>query len=147
MARILLSSRMFRKKFERRKRIGSMKLHNIVRTQLMLMGLGAALLFAGSAYAQQDMDPTDFPINSGTPNVETAAVQPKAQTASTTTPANTATAVSFWTESEQESELTRVVMNAAMATIMFVGMASITFYAVAARRERRLQKVGLYRPW
>ena len=124
-----------------------MKLHNIVRTQLMLMGLGAALLFAGSAYAQQDMDPTDFPINSGTPNVETAAVQPKAQTASTTTPANTATAVSFWTESEQESELTRVVMNAAMATIMFVGMASITFYAVAARRERRLQKVGLYRPW
>ena len=56
-----------------------MKLHNIVRTQLMLMGLGAALLFAGSACAQQDMDPTDFPINSGTPKVESAAVQPSAR--------------------------------------------------------------------
>jgi hypothetical protein len=123
-----------------------MKLHNIVRTQLMLMGLGAALLLAGSAYAQQDMDPTDFPINPGTPKVETAEVQPAAPTGATAKTTNSETMASMWTESAQQSELTRVFVDGAMAIIMLAGMASITFYALAAKRERRLQRVGLYRP-
>ena len=38
-----------------------MKFRNIIRMQVMtLAGLGVALLFAGSAYAQQEMDPTPF---------------------------------------------------------------------------------------
>ena len=38
-----------------------MKSRNIIRMQVMtLAGLGVAMLFAGSAYAQQEMDPTPF---------------------------------------------------------------------------------------
>ena len=38
-----------------------MKFRNIIRMQVMtLAGLGVAMLFAGSAYAQQEMDPTPF---------------------------------------------------------------------------------------
>src|SRR5467141_3287121 len=44
-----------------------MKLQNKVRMQMVLMGLGAALLLTSSARAQQDMDPTYFDVNPGTP--------------------------------------------------------------------------------
>jgi len=38
-----------------------MKFRNMIRTQVMtLAGLAAAMLFAGSAYAQQETDPTPF---------------------------------------------------------------------------------------
>ena len=38
-----------------------MKFRNIIRMQVMILaGLGVAMLFAGSAYAQQEMDPTPF---------------------------------------------------------------------------------------
>ena len=49
-----------------------MKFRMIVRTSLMLMTIGAALLLANSVYAQQDMDPTSFADG---PNV-TAFTQP-----------------------------------------------------------------------
>jgi hypothetical protein len=38
----------------------SMKIKMIVRTQMMLMTVAAALMLASSVYAQQDMDPTPF---------------------------------------------------------------------------------------
>ena len=38
-----------------------MKVRAMIRMQLMLMGMGAALLLASSAHAQQDMAPTIFP--------------------------------------------------------------------------------------
>jgi ABC-type uncharacterized transport system permease subunit len=37
-----------------------MKIKMIVRTQMMLMTVAAALMLASSVYAQQDMDPTPF---------------------------------------------------------------------------------------
>jgi hypothetical protein len=38
-----------------------MKFRNMIRMQVLtLAGLGVAMLFAGSAYAQQEMDPTPF---------------------------------------------------------------------------------------
>ena len=44
-----------------------MKFQNKIRMQMIMVGLGAALLMAGSARAQQDMDPTYFDVNPGTP--------------------------------------------------------------------------------
>jgi hypothetical protein len=131
-----------------------MKLQNIVRANVMLMGLGAALLLAGSAFAQQDMDPTGFPVNPGTPKVEVAAVQPALQSAPVTKAENAGTAaqVSWWgAQTAQESDLSRMmVVDATMAVIMLAGVASIALYAIAAtKRERRLQPVlqdGPYPP-
>src|SRR5260221_3404725 len=53
---------------------GNMKSQERIRMQMVIVGLGAALLMAGSARAQQDMDPTYFDINPGTPAVQKAAV-------------------------------------------------------------------------
>ena len=44
-----------------------MKFRTTISMQMILMGLAAALLFASSAYAQQEMDPATFPDG---PNVE-----------------------------------------------------------------------------
>jgi cobalamin biosynthesis Mg chelatase CobN len=38
-----------------------MKYNTIIRVQLMLVAMVAAMFLASSAYAQQDMDPTSFP--------------------------------------------------------------------------------------
>ena len=53
-----------------------MKIQNKVRMQVIMVGLGAALLMAGSARAQQDMDPAYFDVKPGTPAVsQTMAVR------------------------------------------------------------------------
>src|SRR5258707_2424148 len=53
---------------------GNMKSQKRIRIQMVLVGLGAALLMAGSARAQQDMDPTYFDIHPGTPAAQKTAV-------------------------------------------------------------------------
>src|SRR5260221_8207583 len=58
---------------------GNMKSQKRIRIQMVLVGLGAALLMAGSARAQQDMDPTYFDIHPGTPAAQKTAVVPSAQ--------------------------------------------------------------------
>jgi len=61
-----------------------MKFRNMIRMQVMaLAGLGVAMLFAGSAYAQQEMDPASF---SDGPNMERIA-QPTADAYTTTSAA------------------------------------------------------------
>src|SRR5260370_8461050 len=57
---------------------GNMKFQKRICMQMMMVGLGGALL-AGSAYAQQDMDPTYFDIKPGTPAVSKAIVRQAAQ--------------------------------------------------------------------
>jgi hypothetical protein len=134
---------------QKERRSGSMKLQNIVR--MALMGLGAALLLAGSAYAQQDMDPTDFPINPGTPVVERAAVPPVAQAVAKSEDAKTAVPTTLWSESTQESDFARMmVVDGTMLLILLAGVSSIALYAIAAtKRDRLLQPVlqdGPYPP-
>src|SRR5258706_6416425 len=58
---------------------GNMKSQKRIRIQMVLVGLGAALLMAGSARAQQDMDPTYFDIHPGTPAGQKTAVVRRAQ--------------------------------------------------------------------
>src|SRR5260221_1453304 len=73
---------------------GNMKSQKRIRIQMVLVGLGAALLMAGSARAQQDMDPTYFDINPGTPAVQKAAgvrspqsyISPKKESKDATSP-------------------------------------------------------------
>src|SRR6266436_7417766 len=60
---------------------GNMKSQERIRMQMVIVGLGAALLMAGSARAQQDMDPTYFDINPGTPAISKAAAVRVAQSA------------------------------------------------------------------
>jgi hypothetical protein len=119
-----------------------MKIQNKIRIQ-MLVGLGAALLMAGSVRAQQDMDPTYFDVNPGAPAVhENAAVR----TAQNVQPAgenagaqDVAAVVSG--DSTLESVMTRIaIVDAGVALILFGGVICIVLYAMGAtRRERSLQ--------
>jgi hypothetical protein len=124
-----------------------MKLQKIVRVQLVLMGLGAALLLASSAYAQQDMDPTDFPMNPGTVKVDHQATL---QTAQAIAPAKQTQAegmvpASLFTgpSTQEESDFSRlVIVDAGMIVILMLGVAGIVLYAKAAtKRERQLQPI------
>jgi hypothetical protein len=118
-----------------------MNIQKMVRGPLMLMGLGAALVLASSARAQQDMDPTYFDINPGTPKVEPKAAQHVAAASKVNTEA-TAPA-SLWSNqnTRQEADFSRlIIVDASMVLILMAGLASIVLYAMAAtRRERQLQ--------
>ncbi len=125
-----------------------MKLHKIVRMQVMLMGLGAALLLASSAYAQQDMDPTDFPMNPGTPKVERHVVRRAALNVDPASGMKADAAIApaaLWSgqSTQQESDLDRmIVVDATMVVILVAGIGAIVLYAMAAtKRERRLQPI------
>lgn len=120
-----------------------MEFRKMVRTQVMLMGLGAALLLASSAQAQQDMDPTAFDVNPGTPHVDKSAVR-TAQSLPAAKKAYSEAGVpaTLWSgQDKQEADLARLtIVDATMVVIMMAGIGLIVLYAMAAtRRERRLQ--------
>ena len=119
-----------------------MKIQTRIRMQV-LMGLGAALLMAGSARAQQDMDPTYFDVNPGRPTVKEdtvirAALHEQARVENAAAQ-DEAAVVSG--DSTLESAMTRIaIVDAGVALILFGGVISIVLYAMAAtRRERFLQ--------
>ena len=124
-----------------------MKAQRIVRMQLMLMGLGVAMLLASSARAQQDMDPTAFDVNPGTPKVERQVAQQTAQSAAPAKEANTEGVIpaALWSgqATKQEADFSRlIVVDASMVLILMAGIASIVLYAMAAtKRERRLEPI------
>lgn len=73
-----------------------MKFRNIIRMQVMtLAGLGVAMLFAGSAYAQQEMDPTPF--------ADGPYVEPMAQPAPAAYATTTSNAVMTPTDAQRAS--------------------------------------------
>ena len=73
-----------------------MNFRNIIRMQVMtLAGLGVAMLFAGSAYAQQEMDPTPF--------ADGPYVEPMAQPAPAAYATTTSTAVMTRTDGQRAS--------------------------------------------
>jgi hypothetical protein len=118
---------------------GFMKLQKLMRMQVMLTGLGAALLLASSAYAQQDMNPTEFPINPGTIEAQRPVTLRAAQDVGRRS-SSVATAFMPGTQStQQELDFTRTIaVEGAIALILIAGIAAITLYAiVATKRERR----------
>ncbi len=132
-----------------------MKFQKMIRTQLMLMGLGVVLVLASSARAQQDMDPSSFDINPGTPRVERHAGVRMAHNSEPAEKVSTEAVVpaALWSRqnTREEANFSRlIIVDAAMVLILMAGITSIVFYAMAAtRRERRFQfspANALYRP-
>jgi hypothetical protein len=125
---------------------GFMEVRKVIRMQVILMGLGAALLLASSAHAQQDMDPSSFDVNPGTPHVTKVAAGRAAQgSAEVVKKANSAVSTSesilSGQETKQEADLARLTMvDATMVLILMAGVGLIVLYAMAAtKRERRLE--------
>jgi hypothetical protein len=120
-----------------------MKIQKRLRLQI-LIGLGAALLMAGSVRAQQDIDPTFFDVNPGRPTVNEEAVmraalheQEKIETAAAR---DSAAVVSG--DSTLESAMTRMaIVDAGVALVLFGGIISIVLYAMAATRREHFLPV------
>ncbi len=118
-----------------------MKFRNMIRMQVMtLAGLGMAMLFAGSAYAQQEMDPASFPDG---PNMERMA-QPTASAYATTTTTSAAAMTPIDAERASMSIATPApVENAAVWTpldqlslsALLVCAACIVLYEISQARR------------
>jgi hypothetical protein len=132
-----------------------MKMQTIIRMQ-MLVGLGAALLLASPVRAQQEVDPTSFDINPGTPKVEQSVALQKGLPQATATLADNALssqnsdrdnliATALWSQkaTQEETDLARMTMMDALLVIILVsGIGSIVLYAkVATRRQRHLEPI------
>ena len=113
-----------------------MKFQKMIRMQVMLVGLGAALILGTSAYAQQEVSPATFDVNPGTPQ----AVSSTAQVAQSPAPAAMAKsepAVSVW--SAQNTKQVGDSINTMLATIMIIGVGAIALYVKAATQRGRRQ--------
>jgi hypothetical protein len=118
-----------------------MKFQTKIRMQLIMVGLGAALLMAGSARAQQDMDPTYFDVNPGAPAVSQDVAVRTAQNTQAALENAQGQAVAASGDSTLESVMTQIaIVDTSIAVILFGGVLVIVLYAMAAtRRERGLQ--------
>jgi hypothetical protein len=131
---------------------GSMKFEAKIRMQMVMVGLGAALLMAGSARAQQDMDPTYFDVNPGTPTVSKVVALRTEQSSPRATEngsAQNALMLASSNEDTLEAGVARMaIVDAAAGLILFGGVISIVLYAKAAtRRERMVVASRVHRPY
>ncbi len=100
---------------------------------MVMVGLGAALLMAGSARAQQDMDPTYFEAKPGTPAVSKVVVVRAAQTpqaAKENASAESTLALANGSDATLEAGVTRMAI------------VSIARYAMAATRRERVPRIS-----
>jgi hypothetical protein len=123
-----------------------MKFQNKIRMQMVMVGLGAALLMAGSARAQQDMDPTYFEANPGTPAVSKTVVVKSAQSsqaAKENGSAESAMAVANGSDVTLEAGVTRAaIVDGGVVLILLAGIVLIARYAVAAARGARVPRIS-----
>jgi hypothetical protein len=119
----------------------AMKFRTMVRMQMILMGLGAALLLVSSAHAQQDMDPAFFPDGG---NVEPFR-QPAAVTvnnAITIDLANAATAPQAI--SKASTQVGSVAMwttaNVWGISLLVISMTLVTLYSLARAKRQRAER-------
>jgi hypothetical protein len=119
----------------------AMKFRTMVRMQMILMGLGAALLLVSSAHAQQDMDPAFFPDGG---NVEPFG-QPAAVTvnnAITIDSANAATAPQAI--SKASTQIGSVAMwttaNVWGISLLVISMTLVTLYSLARAKKQRAER-------
>jgi hypothetical protein len=125
-----------------------MELQKKIRMQMMMImvGLGAALLMAGSARAQQDMNPTSFDVNPGTPAVSKAAVVRMAHNspvAKENAQAESMLAQATSKDATLEANVTRMaILDASIVLILLGGVFSIVLYAMNATRRERMVRVS-----
>jgi len=122
---------------------GNMELQKKIRMQAMMLGLGAALLMAGTARAQQEMDPTFFDINPGTPAVRKVAPVRIATAPAVKAEGQTESALALATSKEVTLEagvMRMAIMDVSIALVLAGDILFIVVYAmVATRRERSLR--------
>jgi hypothetical protein len=130
---------------------GKMKLQNKIRMQVIMVGLGAALLMAGTARAQQDMDPTYFDVNPGAPAVSKVVVVRTAQNSPAKENASAESTLALANRSDVtlETSVTRIaVVESGIALILLAGVVLIARYAVAAARGARVPRISkMTRPY
>jgi hypothetical protein len=111
-----------------------MKLQEIIRGSVIVVGLGVALLFTGPVRAQQEISPDMFDINPGPPSAQVV------QVAATTAVQNSgATQASFTPASKWDGAFAAPLnaVDVTMVAILVVGTAFIALYTVAAKRRQR----------
>ena len=116
-----------------------MNFRNMIRMQVMtLAGLGVAMLFAGSAYAQQEMDPTPFADG---PYVERMA-QPAPAAYGTTTSTAVVTptdaqraSVTIASPSQVETAAVWTKLDNLVLSALFVCAAGILLYEISQARR------------
>jgi hypothetical protein len=119
-----------------------MKIQNIVRTPMIVMGLGVALLLAGPVRAQQEINPDTFDINPGTPKTEVVAATPVSAATVLAADANQKVAVSQAgvAPTSNWAGMFAAPLNAvdvAMIVILAGGTGLVALYTAAATRRRR----------
>jgi hypothetical protein len=123
-----------------------MKFQNKIRMQMVMLGLVAALLMAGSARAQQDMDPTYFDAKPGTPAVSkvvTVRAAQSSQTAKENASAESTLALANRSDVTLEAGVTRMaIVDVGVALILLGGIVSIVLYAMAATRRERAPRIS-----
>jgi len=120
-----------------------MELQKKIRMQAMMLGLGAALLMAGSARAQQEMDPTYFDINPGTPAVSQAAPVRLATAPAGKADGQAQSALTLATSKEDTLEagvMRMAIVDTGIALILVGGILSIVAYALLATRRERSRR-------
>ena len=123
-----------------------MNFRNMIRMKVMtLAGLGVAMLFAGSAYAQQEMDPTPFADG---PYVERMA-QPAPAAYGTTTSTAVVTptdaqraSVTIASPSQVETAAVWTKLNNLVLSALFVCAAGILLYEISQARRVAANEVA-----
>lgn len=115
-----------------------MKFRNIIRMQMVLAGLGVAMLFTGSAYAQQEMDPAPF---DDSPYVQPMPQPAPGTSAATTSPAETNSAniqlANVGTDSavQVESTVTWTPIDQLTVMALLVCAACVLLYEIAKAKS------------
>lgn len=116
-----------------------MKFQKIIRGQMLLMGLGAALLLVNSAYAQQDMDPTFFDDTPGTPQVQQAAVVSVGQEVQSTGAMNAEATTALIAQDQDMVAPQWTPLDENVTIFLMVGIGSVVLLGIpeAIRGSRR----------
>jgi hypothetical protein len=130
-----------------------MKVCNVIRMQMMvaglgialvLLGLGAALLLASSAHAHQDLEPTHAVITLGTHKIDKGAAVRTAETFETANKERFEgdALLSLWSTQNTREEMSLAqlaLLDTMIVVILMIGVGFLVLYATAAtKRERRL---------
>ncbi len=109
-----------------------MKFQKMIRIQMMLVGMGAGLLLARPACAQQEMDPELFDVYAKTPVMDQASHAEAVKVAAADSPAPLAA------QGVDAEGLTAV--DTSVMVILIIGIGSIVLFgmAEAVRGPRRL---------
>jgi hypothetical protein len=120
-----------------------MKSQKMIRVQLLMVGLGAALMLASSARAQQDIDPTTFDVNPGVSQADNGAAVRTAQNSPVATEMNAeAAAVSIDADASEAALAQWTPTDTTVGLVLIAGMLSIVVYAAAASQLRHLPRIS-----